>query len=239
MKVEKFLGVPVDVIKMDDILTQVDTYIKQNKQMRIASVNPQIIVEIDKHPDVLDYINEASFRLPDGIGVVKASQMRQGEIDERLTGIDVMLALLEKANQRQDKIFLYGAKPEVVQKAASHIQSDYPQLEVAGYIDGYTQLTDDEIVQAINESGATFLFVALGFPKQEEWIYQNASALDVAVIEDVGGSLDVISGEVKRAPEWIQKMNLEWLYRSVTRPGRLDRLVQLPLFLWKVKRERV
>lgn len=239
MKVEKFLGVPVDVIKMDDILTQVDTYIEQNKQMRIASVNPQIIVEIDKHPDVLDYINEASFRLPDGIGVVKASQMRKGEIDERLTGIDVMLALLEKANQRQDKIFLYGAKPEVVQKAAAHIQSDYPQLEVAGYIDGYTQLTDDAIVQAINESGATFLFVALGFPKQEEWIYQNASALDVAVIEDVGGSLDVISGEVKRAPEWVQKMNLEWLYRSVTRPGRLDRLVQLPLFLWKVKRERV
>lgn len=237
MKQEWYLEVPVDVITMDDIIEPLDAAIDDNSQVRITSVNPQIVLEAKKYPEVLNYIKKADYRLPDGIGIVKASQMRNGMISNRLTGIDVMYALLQKANERQDKIFLYGAKEEVVQAAAHRIEKDYPQLSVVGAVDGYGSKSDEEIVTMINKSQATFLFVAKGFPLQEQWLEKYADELNVNVIEDVGGSFDVISGKVERAPEWIQRLNLEWLYRSLTQKGRLGRLVQIPVFLWQVKKE--
>lgn len=239
MAIEEFLGVPVDVIQYEDIISQVEHFIEANRQMRITSVNPQVVVEVTQYPEILQYIKQSTFRIPDGIGIVKASQMRHGQIKERLTGIELMYQLLAKANELHESIFLYGARPEVVKRAAENIQKDYPNLTIAGVIDGYTDLSEEEVVKAINYSKATFLFVALGFPKQEAWLARNAGELNANIIEDVGGSLDVISGEVKRAPKIFQQLNLEWLYRSISRPGRLGRLFQIPVFLWKVKREKV
>ena len=239
MQCEEFLKVPVDVLDYEDIIKQVEPFIAENRQMRITSVNPQIVVEIQQYPEVLQYIRKSTFRIPDGIGIVKASQMRKGKIHQRITGIEVMYLLLDKANQLGESIFLYGARPHVVKKAAENIQKQYPNIRIAGYIDGYTSLSEEEVIKAINKSKATFVFVALGFPLQEQWLARNAAELNANVIEDVGGSLDVISGEVKRAPQIFQTLNLEWLYRSLSQRGRLHRLFQLPLFLWKVKREKM
>lgn len=237
MKQETFLSVPVDVMTLDDILNQVAPFIEENRQMRITSVNPQIVTEIAQYPEVLHYIQKATYRLPDGIGIVKASEMRQGDIHERLTGFDVMVALLEKANQLEERIFLYGAAPDVVEQTKKNIEQDYPHLQVVGAIDGYTDKPEEEIVMEINNSGATFLFVAMGFPLQETFLNRHYEELNANIIEDVGGSFDVLSGAVKRAPQWIQNLHLEWLYRSLTQKGRLNRIVQVPIFLWKVKRE--
>lgn len=237
MNQEYYLNVPVDVITLDDIMTHVSQYIENNQQMTITSVNPQIVLEAHRYPEVLSYIQNATYRLPDGIGIVKASQLCEGQITERVTGIDVMMQLLSYANEHKEKIFLYGAKKEVVTKAATVIEQDYPGLSVVGAVDGYGSMSDKEIVSMINQSGATFLFVAKGFPLQEEWLAQYSEQLNVNIIEDVGGSFDVISGFVKRAPQWIQKMNLEWLYRSITQKGRLNRIFQIPVFLWQVKKE--
>lgn len=239
MQCEEFLKVPVDVLNYDDIVDKVESFIDENRQMRITSVNPQVVVEVQQYPEILNYIQHATFRIPDGIGIVKASKMRHGNICDRITGIEVMYRLLDKANDLGESIFLYGAKPHVVEKTAENIQKQYPNIRIAGYIDGYTHLSEEEIVKEINYSKATFLFVALGFPLQEQWLFRNATELNANIIEDVGGSFDVISGEVKRAPEIFQTLNLEWLYRSLSQKGRLHRLFQLPLFLWKVKREKV
>lgn len=237
MKQEYFLSVPVDLMTIEDITTPIATFIEENRQMRITSVNPQIVLDSHQHPAALHYIENATYRLPDGIGIVKASKMRHGQITERITGFDVMIELLEKANQLEEKIFLYGARPEVIVKTKENIENHYPHLEVVGAIDGYTKKSESEVVMAINNSGATFLFVAMGFPLQEEWLNRHYEELNANIIEDVGGSFDVIAGAVKRAPKWIQHLHLEWLYRSLTQKGRLNRIVQVPLFLWKVKRE--
>ena len=237
MKKEHYLNIPVDVLSLADILQEVPHYIEENKQMTITSVNPQIVLEAHHYPEVVHYIERATYRLPDGIGIVKASQLCEGEIVERVTGVDVMMALLDYANVHHEKIFLYGAKATVVKKAADVITRDYPGLEVVGAVDGYGSVDDETLVSLINRSKATFLFVAKGFPLQEEWLARHCEKLNVNIIEDVGGSFDVISGAVSRAPEWIQRLNLEWLYRSVTQKGRLGRIAQLPVFLWQVKKE--
>ena len=237
-QVEYFLNIPVDVITYQDIIDNVPTYIKENKQMTIASVNPQIVLKSKKHPQALSYVQEATYRIPDGIGIVKASQMKNGQINERLTGIELMYQLLEVANELEEKVFLYGAKPLVVKKAKAVIEEQYPKLQVVGAVNGYTNMSEEDLIKEINESQAKFLFVALGFPKQEEWLHKYAKELNVNILEDVGGSFDVISGSVKRAPQWFIEANLEWLYRGFTSPRHFKRLFQLPVFMWKIWRDK-
>lgn len=238
MKTEYFASIPVDVVTYEDITATIPAAIEENRQIRIASVNPQIVVEGRKYPRAMRYVENAQYRIPDGVGIVKASKLQHGEITERVTGIDLMYRLLEVADALEEKIFLYGAHPDVVKKCAENIEKDYPHLEVVGYIDGYTSCSDKEIVQQINHSQAMFLFVALGFPKQEEWLAEHAEELNAIVLEDVGGSFDVISGMIKRAPNWVQKCNLEWLYRTIKQPKKIKRVFQLPVFLWRVLREK-
>lgn len=234
MKTELFLDVPVDVVAYDDIIDNVEKYIDNNQQMTIASVNPQIVLNGKKHPKTLSYINNATYRIPDGIGIVKASQMYGGEITDRITGIELMIKLIEKADQLGEKVFLYGAKPLVIKKTKLALSEQYPNIEIVGCVNGYTKMSNEELVKKINNSGAKFLFVALGFPKQEEWLSEFSSELNVNIIEDVGGSFDVLSGCVKRAPQWMINHNLEWLYRSFTSFKHFKRLFQLPIFVIKI-----
>lgn len=231
--IERVYDTPVDILTMDDIIRDMSTHFNQQKKMTLASINPQIILMADSNPQVKAFIESASHRFADGIGVVKVSRWTKGQITERIAGIDVMVETLKYANQFHKKIFLYGAKPEVVEKAAAAIQKDYPHLEVAGYIDGYTTQANDEIVAHINQSGADMLFVALGSPKQEEWLNNFMPQLNCTVFQTVGGSLDVLSGTVRRAPEFFIKTNLEWVYRSFSHPSRLYRILQVPEFVGK------
>ncbi len=163
------------------------------------------------------------------------SKVLGGNISERITGIDVMTLCLRFANEHQQKIFLYGAKKEVVKKAVENIQIDYPNLEVVGYQHGYSKKEQHEIVAKINQAHPDFLFVALGSPKQEVFLERTIDHLNARVYLDVGGTFDVLSGMVKRAPDFFIHTNTEWLYRSL-KYRRYDRLVQIPQFLYKVYR---
>lgn len=238
-QIESFLGVPVDVITEAEVIQKAKLALQKKEQLRITSVNPQISLECQNHPKAKKYIEEAQIRIPDGIGIVKASRILGGKIIERVTGYDVMIKLLSLANEEKKKIFLYGAKPDVVLAAKKEIEREYPFLSVVGAVDGYGSLSEEELVQKIQETQPDFLFVALGFPKQEEWIERNCAQLGSMIIEDVGGSFDVISGFVSRAPEWIQKIHCEWLYRSLTQKGKWMRIVQVPIFLGKIYRQKL
>ncbi|MGY3750667.1 WecB/TagA/CpsF family glycosyltransferase [Vagococcus acidifermentans] len=232
-KVEYILDVPVDRISLTDILSDVPVYLENNDKMLLTSVNPQIVLMADKDTQVKEYIKTSTHRFPDGIGLVKVSKLTDGDIHERVAGIDVMTALLEYANQSGLAIFLYGAKPEVVEKAAVNISKRYPRLRIAGTQDGYTAVSDEALIAQINRSGAHMLFVALGSPKQELWLAQHYQQLDCCIYQTVGGSFDVLSGMVKRAPDFYIRHNLEWLYRSLSNPKRLYRIIQLPWFVIK------
>lgn len=232
-KIEKILNVPVDIISMTDIVTDLDTYFSTNQKMTITSVNPQIILMAEKNNIVKDFIEQSTHRIADGIGLVKVSKWTKGDIIERVAGFDCMKEVLSYADANNKRIFLLGASPEVVKLAANNIQQEYPGLSLAGWIDGYTPLKDTEIVERMNKAEADMVFVAMGSPKQEEWLSHNIPYLNATVFQTVGGSLDVMSGTVKRAPEIFIKLNLEWLYRSVSNPKRFYRIFQLPIFVFK------
>lgn len=237
---EMILGLPVDQITYEDILTDVPKFLEGNQKMSIISVNPQIALEANKYPSVIDLLAKSTHRIPDGIGVVLVSKMTGGKIKERVAGFDLMVKLLEYANKTQKKCFFYGAKPEILQDAIKNIQKDYPNLIVSGSIDGYTKMDDHEIVAAMNKVKPDFIFVALGFPRQELWLTENMGSVNAHVFQDVGGSFDVLSGHVKRAPDFFIKTHLEWLYRSLSNPTRIGRIVQLPIFVvkslwWKMR----
>jgi len=165
-------------------------------------------------------------RLPDGISLVVVSKILGKPLKERVTGIDLMQEII-KVYGAEKKIYLLGGKPEVVEAAAKMIPN------VVGYHHGYFQDSDDnQVVQAIKVTKPDILFVGLGAGQQERWINRHLKDLNVPVSMVIGGSLDVLSGLKKRAPKWIQKLYIEWLYRLITEPSRWKRQLALPRFLW-------
>lgn len=237
METEYIGGLPVDNLTYQQIDEDLLKYLAANKKMVITSVNPQITLQAMENPAVKQYIERASHRIADGIGVVKMSKLLGGHITERITGIEVMQHCLEFANTYGYRIFLYGAKKEVVNQAAANIQKKYPNILVAGTLHGYTSRDNEAIVKKINETHPTFLFVALGSPKQELFLEHNFEQLDAKVLLDVGGTFDVLAGAVKRAPKFYLNNNLEWLYRSLSMK-RYDRLVQIPKYVHMAFKQR-
>jgi exopolysaccharide biosynthesis WecB/TagA/CpsF family protein len=151
-----------------------------------------------------------------------------------------MQELCGLAERRGYPIFLYGASEQVSETAAARLQERFPGLKIAGRANGYVPAEEmDGLVDRINQSGAKILFVALGSPRQERWIAEHRSKLQVKVIQGIGGTLDTIAGTVKRAPVAWQRLNLEWLYRLLSDPRRLARQVALPVFAWRVLLDRM
>ena len=227
------MGVDVTTLNEQQLMTQIEEDIQQNQKVRIVAINPEKIMMAEQDPSLRQLLNESTYQIPDGIGVSIASKLSGGTVRGRVTGIGMMENLLTLANNKQLKIFMYGATPETVQQAAQNIQDRFPHLIVAGTLDGYVKDTQ-QIVTAINEAQPHILFVALGSPKQELFIKHNMAQLNVNVFQGVGGSFDVFSGHVKRAPELFQKTGTEWLFRLIKQPSRIKRQLALPMFLVKV-----
>ncbi|MFD2446714.1 WecB/TagA/CpsF family glycosyltransferase [Bacillus sp. CGMCC 1.16607] len=233
MKKEQYLGVNVSALTYDEILDDLRFRIKEGKQSTVIAVNPEKVITANKNPLVKELINESTYQIPDGVGVLLASKLKGGTLRERVTGIDMMERLLRFAAEENYGVFFYGAKEEVVSEAKRKLEDRFPTLNIAGYENGYMK-DNDALVEKINASGANILFVALGSPKQELWIRENMPRLNVKVFQGVGGSFDVFSGKIKRAPAFYRKFGLEWLYRLMKEPKRIKRQMNLPLFLMKV-----
>lgn len=232
---EKICNVPVTTRKKDQILHAIKEDIRNRRQSLLIAVNPEKIMKARHDQQLMSILHRADYPIPDGIGVILASKWKKGALKERVTGVDMMLALISLAADEEYRVFLYGAKPETVKKAAESLKQEYPDLHLAGWIDGY-QSDQEAVIDKINEAKPDILFVALGSPAQEEWILSNKERLDVSVFQGVGGSFDVISGDVKRAPAVFQKAGLEWLYRLLSDPRRIRRQLVLPQFLLEVVR---
>lgn len=235
---ESYLGVNVSPLTYEGIITEIKTRIARQEQSTIIAVNPEKIIMAQRNPEVKTLINNSTFQIADGVGVLLASKVKGGKITSRVTGVDMMEKLLNFATTEGYPVYFYGAKEEVITKAISEIKKVQPQLIVAGYTNGYEK---DEValVQRIHNSDAKILFVALGSPKQELWIKRNLTNLpNVLVFQGVGGSFDVFSGMVKRAPAFFRKFGLEWLYRLGSNPSRIKRQMNLPIFLLKILKER-
>jgi N-acetylglucosaminyldiphosphoundecaprenol N-acetyl-beta-D-mannosaminyltransferase len=235
---EQYLGVSVSPLTYEEIIDDIQKRIAAGKTSTVIAVNPEKVMAANRDPLVKELINESTYQIPDGIGMIIASKLKGGKIRERVTGVDMMRRLLRFAADKGYGVFLYGAKEEVVSKAKENLERQIPGLIISGYENGYVQ-DQEALIQKINDSKAVLLFVALGSPKQELWIREHRNELKhVKVFQGVGGSFDVYSGMVKRAPAFFRKAGLEWLYRLIKEPKRLKRQMALPKFVMKVLTSR-
>lgn len=237
---ENILGVSVSNLNYKELATAIINDINKKRKVFIVAINPEKIMKARTDESLKELLNKASYQIADGIGVVLASKLQGGNIKSRVTGIDSMLKLCETAAKYNKTVFLYGAKPGVAEKAKQKLEERFPGLQIVGVIDGYEK-NQSKIKELINGAKPDILFVALGSPKQEKWIIEHMNDLHPYVFQGVGGSFDVISGNLKRAPEFFQRVGLEWLYRLIKEPWRWKRQLLLIKFLFIVifkKRKR-
>ncbi|MBM7648401.1 N-acetylglucosaminyldiphosphoundecaprenol N-acetyl-beta-D-mannosaminyltransferase [Bacillus ectoiniformans] len=229
---ENFLGIDICSMTYKEITDSIFKRIDENKKSFIVAINPEKIMKAQEDRDLHKLLNKADYQIPDGVGVLIASRLKGGNIRERVTGIDMMMTLCREAEQLGKSVFLYGAKPGIADEAKVKLEEMFPRLLVAGTLNGYEK--DEAVIkQTINEANPDIIFVALGSPAQEYWIVNHMPHLAPKVYQGVGGSFDVISGRIKRAPALFQRFGMEWLYRLLKEPWRWKRQVILPMFLIK------
>ena len=207
----------------DYFLHYIERSIAAGQRKIILAFNPKKVALAHESEITGKALKSADILIPDGYGIILASKLLGNRIQNRITGTDLMSllchTLAKESDERQYGIYIYGATPESLRDAVDKLRKE--NVHIVGGMDGYDH-EDDEVVRAINRSGATILFVALGSPKQEIFIYNNADKLhNVRLIMGVGGSVDVISGHAKRAPVIIRKIGLEWLFRMICKPTRI------------------
>ncbi|PID21736.1 glycosyltransferase [Sporosarcina sp. P3] len=234
---EEVLGVSVNTENYDELIPKVFENIETGKKSLIVAINPEKLMKAKEDPELKALLNRAEFQIPDGIGVILASKLQKGQIRSRVTGIDMMDRVVQEAAARGKRIFLYGAKPGVAEEAAAKLQVLHPNIQIAGVQHGYEK-NIQVVLDTINEAQPDILFVAMGSPKQEQWIEQYRDQLHPVVFQGVGGSFDVLAGNIKRAPAVFQKAGAEWLYRLLLEPSRIKRQMNLPKFLIEVYRKK-
>lgn len=235
----------------------------------IATPNPEILVFAQNHPSFKKVLNEAKIALPDGVGIIFAGQILRRPFKERITGVDFLEMVCREIAEKPITVGFLGAGPGIAEAAADCLKKKYSGLKVVfasdewreGPVPGFphasvsshirftttsvravgslsTRATPPNLI-ANHKSEIDILFVAFGFPKQEEWIAENLPKIPVRVAIGVGGAFDYISGNVTRAPRWIQKAGFEWFYRLIRQPWRLKRQLALLKFIYLVLKEKL
>ena len=226
------LGVSFDNITPEEAVDRAFAMLEEDRPHLAATPNPEMIQRAEKDPAFAKVLAEADLVLPDGIGVIYAARILGRPLKGRVTGVDFASALMERLAGTDRRLFLLGAKPGVAEEAARRLAARYPGLDICGTHDGYFQ-DDAPVVEAIRASRADVVFVCLGFPKQEMWAAAHGAEAGAKLYVGLGGSLDVFAGKVERAPEKMQKLGLEWLYRLYKEPSRIGRMAKLPLILFQ------
>lgn len=232
----KILGVAFSKMNMNETVKTIASKIDCDNQgiFNIVTGNPEIVLQAQKDGVLRNIINEADLITPDGEGIVLASKWKGKPLSERVTGIDLLLEVLKMGNERGWSFYFLGADEQTNKKATENILDTYPNIILSGRHHGYFNSTQEEdILIDIAGTRPDILIVALGAPIAEKWIYKYKHKLTAKVAFGVGGSLDVISGKVQRAPKKWQDLRLEWLYRLIIQPSRLRRQMVLPIFAYK------
>ncbi len=238
----RILGVRVDDLTMDEALAQATQFIDEPRLHQIATVNPEFILAARYQPDFARVLAQTDLNLPDGANLVRAARGLSRPLRERVAGIDFVWQIVGRAAERDWKIFLLGAREGVAVEAAAKLRERYTRLKIVGTWAGSPDPREEaELVRRVNASAAQILFVAYGAPAQDLWIARNRGQLapNVRVAMGVGGAFDFIAGRVPRAPVWMQRVGLEWLFRLARQPWRIRRQLRLIEFAWLVARERL
>lgn len=232
------LGVLYDNVTMQEALERGRALLEQDAPSYCVTPNAEMAYEALHDETFRAVLNGASLVLPDGAGVVLGAKILKTPLKQKVAGIEFaqnLLAILEETGKR---LFLLGSKPGIADLAAEKMLQKHPKLCVCGTMDGYFK-DDSEAVARINDARADVVFVCLGAPKQEYFMQKHASELNVRLMIGLGGTLDGIAGTVKRAPRWMIRLQLEWLYRLIKQPSRLGRMMRLPKFVFAAIKKRM
>lgn len=234
----KILDLPFIAESRKTILDLIAKRVENEEKTFIITANAEIAMYARENKEYLELTKKSNYIVADGIGIVKGAKILNENIPERIPGIDLMMDMLEYGNNNEKKVYFYGAKPETIEKMVDILKNKYPKLNIVGYHHGYYDDLDNKIMNEVIELKPDYVFVAKGCPLQDEWIIKVLDNVDKGIFMGVGGSFDVISGNVKRAPKVWQKLNLEWLYRLLGNPQRIGRYVALPKFVLEVIKDR-
>jgi len=229
----ELLGCPVDNLSMKEALSEIDSYIRSRAPHQHVAINVRKVVGSYFSAELRNVVRQCDLALADGQPIVWATRMLGKSLKGRVTGIDLMQSLLERAAACGYRVFLLGARQEVLEKVVRHYQRDYPALQIVGYRDGYWLPAQDmQVVEKIHKSQPDILIVAMGSPKKEFFVSKYRDHMRVPFAMGVGGSFDVIAGAVTRAPSYWQRAGFEWFWRFLHEPFRLGRRYLVDAFIF-------
>ncbi len=231
------LGVLYDNVTMDEVLARGRELLRGERAAYCVTPNAEMAYEALHDEAFRAILNEASLVLPDGAGVVLGAKILKTPLKQKVAGIDFAQNLLGILEEEGSRLFLLGSKPGIAETAAEKMRQKHPSLIICGTADGYF-LDDADAVRTINDARADVVFVCLGAPKQERFMHDHCGELNVRLMIGLGGTLDGIAGTVKRAPKWMIRLQLEWLYRLIREPRRFGRMLRLPKFVFAALKKR-
>jgi len=248
----KLFQVGIDQVDNQETIQKIEEFIVSKKPHQIVTPDTLAVLRARKDPEYHAILKSADLVTPDGAGILWAATTLNYPLPERVTGIDIIHNICRLAAKKRYSLYLLGSYPEVASEAALNLTKKYPGIKIAGTHHGYFNCEDrencenvkndnsdrnkeeEEITAEIKEKRPDILLVGMGVPKQEKWINKNLNRLDVPVCMGVGGSFDVLSGRIPRAPLWMQRHGMEWIYRSIKQPNRAFRVFALFYFIWLV-----
>lgn len=229
------LDVMIDAVTMNEAVLIVENFIIEKKARLVATANAEMVMMAQTDGELASILSKADLVIPDGAGVVWAARYKGHSVPERVAGFDLVQEILKKSAQKGYRIFFLGSAPGIAAQAKIWAEHQYPGVSITGVRDGYfSSEADSDIINEIKLCKPDILLVALGVPKQEKWLSKNLTQLNIPVSIGVGGSFDVMAGVTERAPVWMQRANLEWLYRLLSQPKRAMRMLALPRFVLSV-----
>ena len=233
------LGVKFDNVNMLEAIDRCKKFLKEDKGNLVVTPNPEIVMRAKEDEEFKKIINDAELVIPDGIGIIKAGNILGTPLKERVAGFDLICNLLEEGKDGSISFYFWGSKPGFAEEAKHKMEEKYPNIKILGSHTGYFK--DEEevtIVEEIRSLKPDVLLVGTGAPKQEKIInkYKNEGFFKIGI--GCGGSIDVLAGEVKRAPKIFIKLHLEWFYRLLKQPSRWKRMLVLPQFIKEVKKSK-
>lgn len=233
----KILGVEVDNVTLDEAANQTKNLIENSNQSceLIVAPNVEFIMEAQKDKMFFDILRTAKLATPDSIGVEMAAKLQKKSLKQRIPGQAYFRKILEVGEKEGWTFYFLGGKGDTVDKAVENIEKIYPKIKIVGSHEGFFEKDSEEkVIEEINRLQPNVLFVAMGAPMQEKWIFAHKNELKVDVAAGQGGTFDYEAGNIKRAPKWMQKIGLEWLWRLILQPSRIKRMAVLPIYLIKI-----
>ena len=231
----RILGSRIDRLTFAQAREIIRGLVVSDQPHHVVTANTLMIVEAQHDAELRTILETASVVIPESWGVRWASKQMGSPLSEFVPGIDLLLALCQEATREGQRVYLLGSRPGVAEAAAGALQAQFPGLTIAGARDGYfTPLEEDDVIRSVWDSHPHYLFVGLSVPAQEKWIARHLNSLDVPIVMGVGGSFDVLAGRLQRAPRWMRRLGLEWVYRTLQEPWRIQRIKNLPVFMRRV-----